>query len=64
MTADMKPGAIEARLREASGMSDLTADKRLDSKIDLSPDGIRARLIEASDLLEACHALAGERVRP
>jgi hypothetical protein len=28
--------AIEARLREASRMSDRSADKRLESKIDLS----------------------------
>ena len=58
MTDRMAPEAIEARLREASRVSDLSADKRLDSKIDLSPQGIQARLLEASSLLDACLALS------
>lgn len=58
MKPSMDPEAIEARLREASRISDLSADKRLDAKIDLSSQGIRARLLEASELLDACRALA------
>jgi hypothetical protein len=57
MTAPMGPEAIEGRLRAASDLSDLSAEKRLDAKIDLSPEGIRSRLLEASSLLEACEAL-------
>ena len=63
MTAQMAPEAIEARLREASRASDLSADKRLDSKIDLSPQGIRARLLEASSMLDACLALSSSASR-
>lgn len=59
----MDPEAIQVRLRAASVMSDLTAERRLDSKIDLSPEGIRARLQEASDLLDACNALAGSTAK-
>ena len=61
MTARMEPQDIEARLREASRVSDLSAERRLDAKIDLSPEGIRARLLEVSDLLDACHALGARR---
>ena len=61
MKARMEPEAIEARLREASRISDLSAERRLDAKIDLSPEGIRKRLLEVSELLDACHALAALR---
>ena len=53
----MDAAAVEARLLEASRASDLSEDKRLDSKIDLSPEGIRRRLLEASELLELCSKL-------
>ena len=59
----MEPEAIEARLREASSISDLSAARRLDAKIDLSPQGIRARLLEVSELLDACNALATLRAK-
>ena len=63
MKMSMDPEAIEARLRRASEMSDLSADRRLDAKIDLSSEGIRARLIEASELFEMCCVLGGARPR-
>jgi hypothetical protein len=49
---------VERRLRHASRLSDLSAGRRLDAKIDLSAEGVRLRLQEASDLLDACRALA------
>jgi hypothetical protein len=49
---------VERRLRHASCLSDLSAERRLDAKIDLSGEGVRLRLQEASDLLDACRALA------
>jgi hypothetical protein len=55
---DLSPGAITARLREASQKSDLSPERRLDAKIDLSPAAITARLKEASDLRETCLKLA------
>ena len=58
MSTHMAPEAIEARLREASRVTDLFASRRLDSKIDLSPKGIEARLLEASAMLDACLALS------
>jgi transcription elongation GreA/GreB family factor len=56
----MSPTAeeVERRIRQASRLSDLSAEARLDAKLDLSPAGVERRLREASDLLEACRALA------
>lgn len=58
MIAPMDAHAIAARLREASAASDLSADKRLDAKLDTSAAAIESRLREASDLLAACRQLA------
>lgn len=58
MTRALAPDLVEARLREASRLSDLSASTRLHAKLDLSPEGVRRRLMEASDLLDACNALA------
>ena len=55
---DLSPHAITARLKAASGASDLSPATRLDAKIDLSPSAITARLIEASDLRDLCLKLA------
>lgn len=55
---DMSQGAITERLRIASALSDLTAERRLDAKLDMSPSGITKRLREASDLLDLCRKLA------
>jgi hypothetical protein len=58
MKPSMAPEEIAARLAAASDMSDLGADRRLEAKIDLSTEGVTARLREASDLLELCRKLA------
>jgi len=58
MSVDMSASAIEARLRVASAMAgSLRPEDRLATKIDLSREGVVARLQMASDLLEACRAL-------
>lgn len=57
----MSPRATRERLEAASRMSDLSPEKRLDAKIDLSPAGVTKRLREASDLLRACQTLASFR---
>jgi hypothetical protein len=58
MSVDMSAPAIEARLRAASAMAgSLRPEDRLKTKIDLSGDGVVARLRMASDLHEACRAL-------
>jgi hypothetical protein len=41
-----------------SRISDLTPERRLDSKIDMSPEGVGSRLREASDLLDLSLQLA------
>lgn len=68
---------VERWLRRASELSDLprvvdptrfpsteTEASRLETKIDMSPAGIEARLREASDLLELCLRLAASRPLP
>jgi hypothetical protein len=58
MSVDMSAPAIETRLRAASAMAgSLRPEDRLETKIDLSREGVVARLRIASDLLEACRAL-------
>jgi hypothetical protein len=57
MTVSMKPADITRRLVEASEVSDLSADRRLEGKLDLSPTGITRRLREASELLDLCVSL-------
>lgn len=52
---------VEARLREASRASDLSEGSRLSEKIDMSGDGIRARLAEAAELLDVCRRLSRSR---
>lgn len=63
MKVDLSPDAITERLRAASAVSDLAADKRLDAKIDLSPGAVTRRLREASDLLRLCETLAARARR-
>ncbi len=58
MSADLSPGAIEGRLREASRLAgSLLPEARLATKIDLSAAGIAGRLREASELLDLCRTL-------
>jgi hypothetical protein len=52
----MKPEDVTRRLDEASRATDLTTD-RLETKIDMSPGAVAARLREASDLYAACISL-------
>lgn len=48
------PDEVARRLGRASELSELSAEQRLSAKIDLSPTAVRARLREASDLLDLC----------
>lgn len=56
----MSAADISRRLAAASDATDLFTD-RLETKIDMSPAGVTARLREASDLHEACVALGAYR---
>lgn len=56
----MAPEAVASRLRAASDASDLATD-RLETKIDMSPEAVWARLCEAAQLYEACLALRAKR---
>jgi hypothetical protein len=51
------PDVVLERLRRASALSNLCADRRLDAKLDSLPRAVMARLREASALLDACRAL-------
>ncbi|MCG5051751.1 MAG: hypothetical protein KA712_02220 [Myxococcales bacterium] len=57
----MSPGAIEQRIVAASALSDLRPERRLDAKLDMSPEGIAKRIQEASDLRTLCHQLAASK---
>lgn len=57
-TVDMSPRAISNRLEAVNRMSDLSPEKRLDAKLDMSCDGVTRRLREASDLYAMCLQLA------
>jgi hypothetical protein len=54
---DMSRAAVTQRLQRASEMSDLSWERRLDAKLDMSAPGITARLREAAQLLELCRRL-------
>jgi hypothetical protein len=58
----MSPRAITRRLREMSARSDLSADRRLATKVDMSPAAVTRRLRVQAALREAC--LAWGRSRP
>lgn len=49
---------VEARIRHASALSDLSEGTRLAGKIDMRPAAVEARLREASELLKVCQRLA------
>lgn len=53
----LSAAAVSRRLEEVSAASNLSADRRLESKIDLSPEGITRRLHEASSLYALCRSL-------
>ena len=52
----MSAGAITRRLREASARSDLSASRRLATKVDMSAASITHRLRTQSALRDACLA--------
>ena len=54
MSVDMGAEAITARLTRAAELSDLRATRRLDTKVDMSPEGITRRLRVQSRLRAAC----------
>jgi len=65
MSVDMSASAVDMRLRIVSRLAEpLSLETRLASKIDLSAEGVAARLREASDLLELCETLGRGRSEP
>ncbi len=54
---DLSANAILARLNAASDCADLHEGRRLDAKLDMSPEGIERRLREVSELLVLCESL-------
>ena len=58
---DLSPEAILGRLKQASDLSDLRAERRLDAKLDMSAEGIERRLREVSELLALCESLGAAR---
>jgi hypothetical protein len=51
---DLSAEAIARRIAQASAASDLTAERRLDSKIDLSAEGVSQRLRDVFELNDLC----------
>jgi hypothetical protein len=60
----MSPRAITNRLREASALSDLTASRRLLTKVDMTAAAVTRRLRLQSALRDACLAWARHRPIP
>ena len=58
---EMSAHAVTSRLREASARSDLTASRRLLTKVDMSPAAVTMRLRVQSALRDACLAWARRR---
>ncbi len=54
MSVDMSPEQVQQRLREASRLSDLRPEHRLDSKVDMSPAAVARRLRRAAALYRMC----------
>ena len=52
----MSPRAVSQRLRESSEQSDLTATRRLATKVDMSAAAVTRRLCTQSALRDACLA--------
>jgi hypothetical protein len=60
---EMSSRAVTQRLRDSSARSDLTATRRLMTKVDMSPAAVTRRLRTQSALRDACLAL-GRRPSP
>jgi len=58
----MSRQAVTRRLQEMSARSDLTASRRLATKVNMSPEAVSRRLRTQSALRDAC--LAWGRARP
>jgi hypothetical protein len=56
MSPEMTPRAVTQRLREASARSDLTASRRLMTKVDMSSVAVTRRLRTQAALRDACLA--------
>ena len=57
----MSPQAVTRRLRELSERSDLSAARRLATKVDMSPEAVTRRLRTQSQLRDACLAWGRRR---
>ncbi|NJK33325.1 MAG: hypothetical protein HC927_13490 [Deltaproteobacteria bacterium] len=58
MKVSLDPAAVYSRLEQVSQLADLRPEHRLDGKLDMSPQGVLARLRMASELRDLCNALA------
>ncbi len=54
MSGRLGAAEVTARLRRLAELSDLTASRRLDAKVDLSPAAVTRRLRTQSRLRDAC----------
>jgi hypothetical protein len=59
----MTPAAVSARLREVGRLAELRADRRLETKIDMSPAAVSGRLRAVGRLAALCLRL-GRRSAP
>jgi hypothetical protein len=55
------PAEVAARLREVGRLSDLRADRRLDTKVDMRPEGVTRRLRTVGRLTALCARLGRHR---
>jgi len=53
----MRPAAVAERLRRVAELADLDPRRRLDTKIDYSPDAITRRLRMVARLSDLCRSL-------
>ncbi len=61
MKPGMEPRAVSARLQTVGRLSDLHADQRLATKLDMGPSGVTRRLRTVGRLTSLCLRL-GRRV--
>lgn len=54
MTGDLPAVEVSARLREVGRLSDLRADRRLDTKLDMRPVAVSRRLRTVGRLTALC----------
>lgn len=64
MTSEMSPAAVSARLRAVARLSDLRAERRLDTKLDMRPAAITRRLRTVGSLTALCLKLGRHRSLP